>query len=258
MSNALEPRRRMLNGPPSDPLNFYATTYSTVHTAKIPPKNTVHKQITGYTRGCIPFVSYDRSVDEGELFRSAGEDCDLKPSINPPAVGIDEEPTVDLVRDSGFTRIPIQPKKHWGTEDLLTTSSRAFTNKVQALKRPDVKKEFIVKSCSAYTNDVAHLHVSDEPDDRFKKPPVVSHLQQEMPDANPRMTDTGFSRSTRMNFLVHRENKPTQMDRILSQAKTRRQAIGLKELTGPARNNHAFFPMQEGPESRFVSETKDR
>ncbi|KAJ3214780.1 hypothetical protein HDU67_001225 [Dinochytrium kinnereticum] len=241
------------SGPPMDPRFFYATTHSTTYKPmenallkspingvdsdylqmrmglmKLNFKRGV-KQGTGYSKNVLPYVEYDKKVDEGPHFsnpasKSVTIDHYQTPKYPPNALNNPDLGIAPMV-SSGFTRLPKFPVTEDGTNHREKESEMksSYAEKRLRLKTAAFDKRRITSSDSAFVNDVGEIKSLGNPNEpdfnryavslaldlniEFYDAFIADNISQPTPGPNPppdwrtlaptKMTDDGYSRSTR-------------------------------------------------------------
>ncbi|KAI8847124.1 hypothetical protein BC829DRAFT_397253 [Chytridium lagenaria] len=245
---------------------------------------------TGYSKNVLPYVEYDRDVDEGKKFSTA--------PWQSVTVGI--TPMVS----SGFTRLPKFPVTEDGTSHREKESQMksSYAEKRLRFKDPIFDKRNIIPCDSAFINDVGEiksLGTSDDDSKRFAPLPGPSAPVDWRTRMPARMKDDGYSRSTRqvdplkrdpyslINTRLNedksiRRRDPAEwvhsqdprarqshsrvihvpldpLDAVRAAHDTTTSKIGIKEPTGAVQNNPKFvFVSEPAPAERFSTETERR
>ncbi|KAJ3101696.1 hypothetical protein HDU97_001105 [Phlyctochytrium planicorne] len=215
-------------GPPTDPRFFYATTHSTTYRPVSNPalKGPINgldeaylkmrmnlmkpvskrnvRQGTGYSKNVLPYVEYDKEVDEGPTFsnpqnKSVTMDHYQYPQSN--SSPLDKDLGIAPMVASGFTRLPKFSVVDDGTchHEKVSQMKSSFSEKRLRFKSPVFEKSNITPSGSAFTNDVGEIkYTGDMNESGFQR------VEQTLPPAKDwraniptNMTDDGYSRSTR-------------------------------------------------------------
>ncbi|KAJ3127122.1 hypothetical protein HK098_006819, partial [Nowakowskiella sp. JEL0407] len=230
----------MSEGPKQDPRNFYSTIYSTTHNTnklfsdtlsgkyyqkkdqklkvllengqskqKSEKPSQMIKQRTGYTKNVVPFVEYDKNVDEGDLFRiekpfeSTHTELFKPPKYKTYVPIRRNETKIEAIIDSGFTRKP----KSDVTKDGSSFPVNVSTTKdhyVQSLKYKPFKfdKSKVIPSASAYINDIGHIeNFGTDTCSSFERPKEgIVTIQPFKPNVK-KMQENAYTKSSPRHFL---------------------------------------------------------
>ncbi|KAJ3276597.1 hypothetical protein HDV01_004130 [Terramyces sp. JEL0728] len=221
-------------------LNFYSTTNSTAYLDSLPhlkSKFTLHlnskpremqgeplnerirKQDTGYSKNCVPYVPYDKNIDETEEKYSEERFVTSHAAIyKPRQVQEDKFGKTEFVsqeiRDSGFTTLPKFNITSQGQIFSKTTSEMKdkFAN-AAGLKDSTFDKAKIKSSASAYTTDIEHFKdfgpLNESP---FEKQDVTS-LEPKVSDLKYPllMKSNGYTNSVKYG-IIESESAPENLE----------------------------------------------
>ncbi|KAI8826799.1 uncharacterized protein EV422DRAFT_511454 [Fimicolochytrium jonesii] len=221
-------------GPARSLQNFYSTRYSTTfNTAhwksgngqgkgkgevgwggavKLTTPSGMRKDSSGYSRNVVPYVEYDKRVDEGPGFNIPNPfETSQKTQFQPPQE-TDALLNVPISHftESGFTHMPPKfsvisdKERHWKTDPSIMKTS--YDARRLHLKDSTFDKSHVLHSESGYTNDVGHVKgFGNDVDDRFTTP---LSSQTPAPTSRPwytyktaRMDEDGYTRSHHGNIL---------------------------------------------------------
>ncbi|KAI9204161.1 uncharacterized protein BJ171DRAFT_599345 [Polychytrium aggregatum] len=225
-------------GPERDLNSFYCTRYSTTHNGQpwhpddplpnMPPRDAqskkmaaggiggyyppggvpsqMQKQRTGYTKNLVPFVRYNKSVDEGphlqfqvgNPFVSTHTTFFASPS-SPRDYIAEGDNNINMVIESGFTRLPKWKVTDDGTKPVekRSTTKSHHEHSYLHFKEASHNKSKIIPSATAYISDEANIKDlgNGEVFDRFYRPPRPT--EPSWRDFNTtHMKESGYSRST--------------------------------------------------------------
>ncbi|KAJ3259795.1 hypothetical protein HK103_001686 [Boothiomyces macroporosus] len=217
-------------GASNDILNFYSTVNSTTYLDSLPhlqskftlhlnskPKEThnrvshdrIRKQQTGYSKNCVPYVAYDKEIDEKEQKYSEEAFITCHAAVyKPRAVQEDKfgktEFVTQEIRDSGFTTIPKYNVTSQG-KNYEQPTSEMKDKFVPAIHTKPAKfdKSKIKPSSSAYTSDVEHFkEFGDDTESPFEKL-EVKVLESKVSDIKyPNlMKSNGYTNSVRFGVV---------------------------------------------------------
>ncbi|KAJ3324093.1 hypothetical protein HDV06_000634 [Boothiomyces sp. JEL0866] len=164
-------------------LNFYSTTNSTAYLDSLPhlqskftlhlnskPKekqskgnsDRVRKQETGFSKNCVPYVAYDKNIDEKEQKYSEEAFISTHAAVYKPRSEQEDkfgktEFVNQEIRDSGFTSVPKISITSQEIYEKTTSEMRDKYGVPSRVKSAYFDKSKIKLSSSAYTSDIEHF-----------------------------------------------------------------------------------------------------
>ncbi|KAI9091269.1 hypothetical protein DFS34DRAFT_635538 [Phlyctochytrium arcticum] len=301
-------------GPVRDPRHFYSTAYSTTHNTNYHASNSrlmkssyggtaggarkadsgmyipalMRKTGTGYSKNVVPYVEYDKQVDEGPEFNIPEPfGTTYGKFFVPPKETTAHAHDLSSLTDTGFTRMP--PKynitKDGSTfRDMHSTMKTSYDPERLVYKGSRFDRSCIAPSDSAYTTDRGHLESfgNGTDTDWIELPKKLPIAERDWKDYNTtRMDEDGYTRSYHGNILsdntnegkkcpehdpdswtsttrlVHRNLQPSSNKYLSGQIRDLK--IGYKEPQGSVRNNPVYLgdPVLD-PRIRFNTETCER
>ncbi|TPX69411.1 hypothetical protein SpCBS45565_g02420 [Spizellomyces sp. 'palustris'] len=206
-------------GASRNPKHFYCTAYATTHNTKYFKKadggvrttrtpSHLQKPRTGYSINVLPYVEYDKSVDEGpefdikEPFGTSHKHHYKAPTTVSPQSG-----EISTLIDSGFTRMP--PKYNVTTDgttrrDMTSTMKSSYDSSRLSYKGPHFDKDKVTPSGSAYLSNSGQIQELGTDNDvgRFERPNRNPPTERDWRNYNTsHMVDDGYTRSHHANIL---------------------------------------------------------